>query len=1180
MRCDSFATSRSAGVWVFLFITGLLSHCQTRGDDRTVFLRFAGPPAAEVALSLGTRRPAPAAVGTLSPVQRRIAEIESSHALAEPLLDLAGVKITGRYARLANAIAVRAPVESMDSLRAIEGVVEVVPVGIYDRQLESSVPFIGGTKLWGSQATNATGVGIRIGIIDSGIDYHHAAFGGSGNPDDFDSNNPTLIEIGSFPTEKIAGGFDFSGDNYDSRGERGRPFPVPDFDPLDPRLNGHGTHVASIAAGYGVLTNGAAYTGPFNSSLTMSRFTLAPGVAPAASLFALKVFGREGSTSGDLILSALEWALDPDNNGNFEDRLDVVNLSLGGIFESVDAGNVEASGVNLLSQSGVTVVAAGGNAGNIHYVTGIPAALDHAITIANSIDNGATFSTIKISSPPPLAGDYTSVEGEFTAKLSAIGPVTAEVALVDPTPACGTLQNPSALQNKIALIDRGTCFFIDKIRRAQLAGAIGVIMVNNLDGPPIVMGGQGDTSDIRIPGVMIRLEDGNLIKSQLKNGVVVTLAAFAAVARPELADQLENSSSRGPRLPDSHLKPDLAAPGTSILAAESGSGTRGRLFSGTSMASPHVAGAVALLKQLHPTWGPIDMKMALMNSAVPTKNDRGIPYAESRTGAGRVQVSEAAQLTTLARVEGSPGEVALSFGALQLLAPYTATKSVRIFNLSNQPQTYQLRSSNTVLETGVSLTPLLERITIAARGSDLVPIRFDANPAQFDRSLDPTTPLFIGDKARHQLFEASGQLWIHTDKQSIHLPWFSIVRALSDARVPATSIGMPPDANSTVRLPTRGPRAHSKPLVSVFQLGLTNNNRGFSDDRASGDLVAFGAASDRNAQESMAQAKVYFGVVTAGAWVTPQRPFVSLDVDIDLNGDNTAEYTLLSSTSGNLLSGRIHDPQDMTDAFLTIVRDNSKQTNNLTAGTALNVLPPVVRDTAPYHNATAILAAPAAQIGLSDSQSTFRYRIVTTALGFTETSAWSFFDAATPLIDAAPHGINHSPIFDEGLAPTVVVNRTAALAEGFGPSKPLRALAIHHHNAIGKQIDIITFDLANPDMDGDGRRDVDEMENFGDLTSNGTGDQDGDGTGDLDELFAGTDPRSATSTFSISTERLPALQIRWNSLTGRTYTLESATSLQGPFRPLKTGIPATPPINRFDGIDPTSAETFFRVRVE
>ncbi len=1180
MRCDSFATSRSAGVWVFLLITSLLWRCQTRGDDRTVFLRFAGPPAAEVALFPATRGPAPAVAGTLSAAQQRIAEIESSHALAEPLLELAGAKITGRYSRLANAIAVRVPVESLDSLRAIDDVIEIVPVGIYDRQLESSVHFIGSTQLWGTHSSNATGAGIRIGIIDSGIDYHHAAFAGSGNPDDFDNNNPTLIEIGSFPTGKIAGGFDFSGDNYDARGQNGRPFPVPDFDPLDPRLNGHGTHVASIAAGYGVLTNGIPYTGPFNSSLNMSRFTVAPGVAPAASLFALKVFGREGSTSGDLILRALEWALDPDNNGNFEDRLDVVNLSLGGVFESVDAGNVEASGVNLLSRSGVTVVVAGGNAGNIHYVMGIPAALDHAITIANSIDSGATFSTIKITSPPPLANDYTSVEGEFTAKLSIVGPVTAEVALVEPALACGNLQNPTALQNKIALIDRGTCFFIDKIRRAQLAGAIGVIMVNNLDGPPIVMGGQGDTSDIRIPGVMIRLEDGNLIKSQLKNGVIATLAAFAAVARPELADQLENSSSRGPRLPDSHLKPDLAAPGTSILAAESGAGTQGRLFSGTSMASPHVTGAVALLKQLHPTWGPMDMKMALMNSAVPTKNDRGIPYSESRTGAGRVQVGDAAQLTTLARVEGSPGEVALSFGALQLFAPYTATKNVRIFNLSNQPQTYQLRSSNTVLETGVSLTPLLQSITIAARGSDLVPVRFDATPVQFDRSRDPTTPTFIGDKARHQLFEASGQLWIHTDTHSIHLPWFSIVRALSDARVTATSIGMPPNASSTVRLPTRGPQAHSKPLVSLFQLGLTNASRGFSDDRASGDLVAFGAASDRNAQETMAQAKVYFGLVTAGAWVTPQRPFVSFDVDIDLNADNAAEYTLLSSTSGNLLSGRIHDPQDMTDAFLTIVRDNSKQTNNLTAGATLNVLPPDVRDTAPYHNAAAILAAPAALIGLSDSQATFRYRIVTTALGFTETSAWSFFDAATPLIDAAPHGINRAPIFDEGLTPTAFVHRSAAVAEGFGPSKPLRALAIHHHNPVGQQINIVTFDLDNPDIDGDGRRDVDEMENFGDLTSDGTGDQDGDGLGDLDELFAGTDPRSATSTFSISIERMPAFQIRWNSLTGRTYTVEAATSLLGPFRSLKTGIPATPPINRFDEVDPNSTETFFRLRIE
>lgn len=1151
-----------------------------RAEDRTYFLVLDGPSAAEVALAK-SNTPSKAAVSPpASSAQQRIAEIQAAHVALEPLIELSGGRIIRRFARLANALSVRAPVDAVESLSRLPGVVRVHPARQFSRLLETSVPWVSAPAVWGPASTQATGKGMRIGIIDSGIDYHHASLGGSGNPNDYDNNDPTLIEIGTFPTTKVAGGYDFVGDDYDSSGEDGDPFPVEDPDPLDPRPNGHGSHVASTAAGTGVLTNGVAFKGPYTSSLALRQFSVGPGVAPEATLFAMKIFGTQGSTSEDLILSALEFALDPNDDGDFSDKLDVVNLSLGTVFEPAGAGDVQSVGIQLLSKSGITVVASAGNSGNIHFVTGIPANVDSSITVANSIDDGATFSTIKISSPPALAGDYTSVEGDFTPKLSVVGPITAQVVLVSPADACGSIQNAAALNGKIALIDRGSCFFVDKLRRVQTAGAIGVIMVNNVDGPPIPMGGSGNTSDIKIPGVMIRQEDGKLLKSQLANGVTATLAAFAAVARPELADQLDAGSSRGPRLPDSHLKPDIAAPGTSINAVEAGSGIRGRIYSGTSMSSPHVAGAAALLKQLHPDWSPLEIKMALMNSAVLMRNDRGHPYPESRIGAGRLHVERASKLTTLARIDNTSGEVSLSFGSLQLLTPYSSTRTVRIFNLSNQPQTYQLSVSNSIVETGVSLTPLVSQITIPAKDSGVVTVRFDADPNQFRRPPEPTTPAFNGDKVRHQMVEASGQLWIASPKESIHVPWHSIVRALSERRVTATTIGLPATDSALVHLPSRGATAHSAPLVAILQLGATSPNRNFNDTRASGDLLAVGATSDFAKQGSITNTTVSFGFAVAGFWRTPQRVFQDFDIEIDLNNDGRADYTLLNSTSGNLLSGEVDDPQDMTDALLTLVQDNSKTTGNLTAGSPINLLPPSVRDPALFFNSVALLGAPASAIGLNASRTTFRYRIKLNADIFAENSIWISFDAAKPLVDPSLHGIAGTPWFDETSSPQCQVHRANALAAGFGPAKPLQALLLHLHNNAGNQVDLVTFDLNNPDTDADGLPDTDELRNFGDLTGNGSGDQDGDGMSDADEVKAGTDPRNAASILTVLPPPNAGGTFRWTSTQGVTYTVERSDKPQGPYTVVQQGISATPPLNSFTETTPPTAARFYRIRVD
>lgn len=240
-----------------------------------------------------------------------------------------------------------------------------------------------------SRPSGLTGRGVRIGIVDSGIDYTHLTFGGSGTVADFDSNNPTIIEPGSFPTAKVVGGYDLVGDSYDASGDFGQSTPVPDPDPLDCRLGsvaatlsrgGHGTHVASSAAGFGVK-DGQIYPGPYDDSLQLDQFDIPPGIAPEATLYAYKIFGCRGSST--FLLRAIEQAIDPNGDGDTSDHeVDVLILALGAPYGSPD--EPEALAIEKAVKAGVIVVAAAGDTGDVFYSVSTPGSANGAITVGAS----------------------------------------------------------------------------------------------------------------------------------------------------------------------------------------------------------------------------------------------------------------------------------------------------------------------------------------------------------------------------------------------------------------------------------------------------------------------------------------------------------------------------------------------------------------------------------------------------------------------------------------------------------------------------------------------------------------------------------------------------------------------------------------------------------------------------
>ena len=269
-----------------------------------------------------------------------------------------------------NGIAARIDASILPQLRGHADVKAVHALPVHYIENSSSLPFIKAASAWAATSGNS-GDGVKIAVIDTGVDYLHANFGGPGTAAAYTANNRAILEPGTFPTAKVVGGMDFAGDAY-----TGANIPVPDPDPLD--CNGHGSHVAGTATGLGVNADGTTFLGPYDGSVPFSSFSIGPGVAPRAQLYALKVFGCAGSTG--LTTQAINWAVDPNGDGDPSDHVDVINMSLGSNFgTSTDASAAASSNAVL---AGVIVVASAGNAGDTHFITGSPATSTRTISVA------------------------------------------------------------------------------------------------------------------------------------------------------------------------------------------------------------------------------------------------------------------------------------------------------------------------------------------------------------------------------------------------------------------------------------------------------------------------------------------------------------------------------------------------------------------------------------------------------------------------------------------------------------------------------------------------------------------------------------------------------------------------------------------------------------------------------
>ena len=551
-----------------------------------------------------------------------------------------------------------------------------------------------------------TGTGVKVAVIDSGIDYHHPDLGG-----------------GFGPGRRVATGYDFVGDRFNAAGSGGALIPHPDNDPDD--CNGHGTHVAGIVGASGNPETGAR------------------GVAPGVTFGAYRVFGCAGSTTSDIMLAAMERALD--------DGMDVVNMSIGAGFQSWPQYPT-AVGADALVDAGVIVVVAMGNEGGFGVYSAAAPGVGRKVIGVGSFDNSRLEMPFFTAAPDDRMFGYLPAAGAPAAPTSGTMPLVRTGTTTTANDACsiaqpdGTLVSPfpaGSLSGKVALIRRGTCTFYEKSRNAEGAGASGVVLYNNAFGllSPTVAPPTGAPA-VTIPVVAIQASDGVVLNSRLptafSSAIDMTWKEGTQTFVNPTGGTLSSFSSSG-LTAELQIKPNIGAPGgliRSTLPLELGGyGT----ISGTSMATPHVAGAVALYLEAHPGTSAADVQTALQNTADPVVIvNTTVRDAVHRQGAGMLDIDDAILATT--RV--TPSELSLGEGTT------AQTKEITITNGGSAPVTYSLSHQSAAGTRGSTFAPILTTntaavsfsatsVTVAAGGSATVTVTITANTSTplFDRSV-------------------------------------------------------------------------------------------------------------------------------------------------------------------------------------------------------------------------------------------------------------------------------------------------------------------------------------------------------------------------------------------------------------------------------------------------------------
>jgi subtilisin family serine protease len=524
-------------------------------------------------------------------------------------------QVAERFSIVFNGMAVVLSGRGIPVVQRLAGVRSVTISRRFHPLMNVSNPLIGAAALR-SDLTGASrgGGGVMVGIIDTGIDIRNNFFKDAGY------TNPV-----GYPKTDTTGNLAY----VNKKVIVARSYPDAGFADSARDTIGHGSHVAGTVAG--------------NSSTSAKvngvMFSLT-GLAPRAYLGNYNVFPDGAESSSDAqIVDAIDDAV--------ADGMDVLNMSLGGTILTPTNLDPIVIATNTAVDAGVIVAVAAGNSGPGAGTVSSPGNAEKAITAGASTNPHFVGQPVDVTAPSGVPSKLQNV-GAATGDFSVFTSTTAALyvwwgAIAGNDLACDAVAG-TPLTGKLALISRGSCTFTTKVRNAQNAGAIGVLIFNNVAGDPVGMAHDATDPKPTIPAVMVSNESGIGMRDWYQ-GHPGTAAAridpdFAEFVTKN-ADIIAGFSSRGPTTFDNHIKPDVTAPGVNVLSSINGPGLFA-FFQGTSMASPHVAGAAALLRAKFPTWSPQQIKSALMSTAKKPVWDHVSGTVETSVmvrGAGRIDLA-------------------------------------------------------------------------------------------------------------------------------------------------------------------------------------------------------------------------------------------------------------------------------------------------------------------------------------------------------------------------------------------------------------------------------------------------------------------------------------------------------------------------------------------------------------
>jgi subtilisin family serine protease len=574
-------------------------------------------------------------------------------------------RITGEFDISLNAVAVELNGETLAKIASAPKVIRAEYEGLYYPTADDpDLSLINATLAWDQAGGSANaGAGIKVAIVDSGIDVTHPCFS--------DAGYPAQTQLGDkrFTNNKVIVAKVFN-NKLNSNGFTAEA------------IEAHGTHVSgTVACNYQTPVTIDGVTLPYKMS----------GVAPRALLGNYNVFpGNVENARSEDILNALEAA--------YSDGFDVANMSLGGNAHGIQ--DLLTVSVDNLDRANMVVSVSAGNEGPGYYTAGSPGSAARALTAGASEVGHQLAVAVQVGANnyPALRGDFGTAT--FTAPLKvlfdAASPFNGLSQACEAYPA-------GSLSGSIALITRGTCDFTVKLRNVQAAGGLGAVVVNREPGL-LLMGTNGEPNQPTIPGYMVEQQYTAALKALDGQPTTLKPPFYETIAANNF---MADFSSQGPTDVDFRVKPDVVAPGMNIVSSIPQSYCGGQpcfaFYNGTSMAAPHLAGSAAIVRQQHPTWSAAQVRSAIVNTA-----NNGVlkdyllhePLADVNiTGAGLEDLAAAVR----AKLALDP--VSVSFGAVPAGSGQTRTFPMMITNISGAASTLSVAIASADSSITYSVSP-------------------------------------------------------------------------------------------------------------------------------------------------------------------------------------------------------------------------------------------------------------------------------------------------------------------------------------------------------------------------------------------------------------------------------------------------------------------------------------------